>query len=62
MEQVIYGDVFFLVNFSMDFLALFITGKLNHAAVPLWRLVLGGTLGGLYATVALFLPSHIEAL
>ncbi|MBO7739951.1 MAG: sigma-E processing peptidase SpoIIGA [Clostridia bacterium] len=62
MEQVIYGDVFFLVNFSMDFLALYLTGKLSHANVAFWRLVLGGVLGGLYATIALFLPSSVEAV
>lgn len=61
MEQVIYGDVFFLVNFSMDFLALCLTGKLSHASPKLWRLILGGVMGGLYATVALFLPSSVEA-
>lgn len=57
----IYGDVFFLVNFSMDFLALYLTAKLSHASLTFWRLVLGGALGGLYATVALFLPSSVEA-
>lgn len=62
MEQVIYGDVFFLVNFSMDFLALYLTGKLSHANVSFWRLVLGGVLGGLYATIALFLPHSVEAV
>lgn len=62
MEQVIYGDVFFLVNFSMDFLALYLVGKLSHAKVGFGRLVLGGVLGGIYATVALFLPSSVEAV
>lgn len=61
MQTVIYGDVFFLVNFSMDFLALYLTQKLSHANLSLWRLVLGGVLGGFYATVALFLPSSVEA-
>lgn len=62
MEQVIYGDVFFLVNFSMDFLALYLTAKLSHAGAVFGRLVLGGALGGLYATVALFLPKSVEAI
>ena len=62
MEQVIYGDVFFLVNFSMDFLALFLTQKLSHASVKFRRLVIGGVLGGLYATFALFLPTEIETI
>jgi len=58
---VIYGDVFFLVNFSMDFLALYLTAKLSHASLTFWRFFLGCALGGLYATVALFLPSSVEA-
>ena len=41
MQTVIYGDVFFLVNFSMDFLALVLTQKLSHAKVTLKRLILG---------------------
>ena len=62
MQTVIYGDVFFLVNFSMDFLALVLTQKLSHASVSLKRLILGGVLGGVYATVALFLPKSVEAV
>ena len=62
MQTVIYGDVFFLVNFSMDFLALVLTQKLSHAKVSLKRLISGGVLGGLYATGALFLPPSVEAV
>lgn len=61
MKEVLYGDVYFIVNFSMDFLALYLVGKLRHTAAPLWRLVFGGVLGGLYATFALFMPPALEA-
>lgn len=62
MQTVIYGDVFFLVNFSMDFLALVLTQKLSHAKVSIPRLIFGGVLGGIYATAALFLPQSAEAI
>ncbi len=61
MTAVIYADVFFAVNFSMDFLALALVGRLTHRAASLWRIVLAAALGGLYAIAALFLPSYIEA-
>ena len=62
MTQVIYGDLFFLVNFSMDFLSLHITAKLFHRESPFWRLVTAAALGGAYALAALFLPPIWETV
>ena len=56
MEQTVYADLFFLVNFSMDFLCLYLTAKLLHRTLAIGRALLGATLGGLYAVIALFLP------
>lgn len=56
MEQAIYGDLFFAVNFTMDTLALYLTAKLLHLPLRLWRLALGGALGALYSVASLFLP------
>lgn len=56
MEQTVYVDLFFLVNFSMDFLCLYLTAKLLHRTVSSGRMLLGGSVGGLYAVIALFLP------
>jgi len=53
---VIYSDVLFLINFSLDYLCLFITGRLMICGGKAWRLALGATLGGLYS----FLPYIIE--
>lgn len=55
MEQTVYGDILFFVNFCMDFQCLFLTAKLLHRPFPLWRSLLASTLGALYACVALFL-------
>ncbi len=61
MKQVIYGDVYFLINFSMDFLALYLTAALRHRPAKTWRLAAGGALGGLYATLALVvIPPVLE--
>lgn len=55
MEQTVYGDILFFVNFCMDFQCLFLTAKLLHRPFPLWRSLLASALGALYACVALFL-------
>ena len=56
MEQTVYADIYFLINFSMDFLSLFLAAKLLDRRVALLRFILSATFGGLYACIALFLP------
>ncbi len=56
MGQIVYVDLFFLVNFSMDFLAFFLTAKILSRPFPLVRAFMGAALGGLYADAALFFP------
>ena len=53
MEQTVYIDVFFLINFSMDFLGLFLGNKLLGRKESLLRLFLAAVFGGLYACVSL---------
>ncbi len=60
--RVIYGDVFFLINFSMDFLALCLVAKLSHKKLRVWRLLAAAALGGGYALAALFLPKGLEGI
>ena len=57
MEQTVYIDLFFLINFSMDFLGLFLASKLLGRGVRLYRLALASVFGGLYACFALIFPS-----
>lgn len=54
MEQVIYGDVLFAVNFSMDFLSLYVAGRITHERMRPLPLAAGATIGGLYGVAALF--------
>ena len=51
-STVIYSDILFLVNFSLDFLCLFLTGELLNSPAKTKRIVLGSILGGVYS----FLP------
>ncbi len=56
MEQPIYGDVLFVINFSMDFLSLYLCAKLLHLAPKAWRLACAAAVGAVYGVVSLFLP------
>ena len=55
MEQTVYGDILFFVNFCMDFQCLFLTAKLLHRPFPLLRAAIASAFGALYACAALFL-------
>ena len=55
MTEYIYGDVLFVINFSMDFIALFICGKIMHFRMNFWRMALAATVGGIYGVASLFL-------
>lgn len=57
MEQTVYGDLLFFVNFCMDFQCLFLTAKFLHRPLSLWRALLSSALGALYACAALFLET-----
>ena len=57
MTEYIYGDVLFIINFSMDFISLFICGKLMHFRMNAWRMALASTMGGIYGVASLFFSS-----
>ncbi len=50
----VYADVLFLVNFSLDYVSLYITGRLMSRPMKALRLVAASALGALYAVAALF--------
>lgn len=58
MEQTVYADLLFLVNFCMDFQCLFLTARLLHRPFPLKRALAASALGALYACAALFIPAN----
>lgn len=53
----VYADLLFLINFSMDFLCLFLSVKLLHLKRRTWRMLLAAAFGGLYSVAALFLEA-----
>ncbi|MGN1095732.1 MAG: sigma-E processing peptidase SpoIIGA [Eubacteriales bacterium] len=57
MTEYIYGDILFIINFSMDFLSLFITGKIMHFRMGVWRMILAASIGGIYGVASLFISA-----
>lgn len=53
---VIYADILFLINFSLDYLCIFIAGLLINCRGAVWRMLIAATAGGLYS----FFPYVIE--
>ena len=58
MEQIIYADILFIVNFSMDFLALYIASKLLHRNCYFISLIMSAGIGALYGVASLFLQGN----
>ena len=56
MEQTVYIDLFFMINFSMDFLCFFLVFELLGGKMLLGRTLLASGLGGIYANISLFIP------
>ena len=56
MGQTVYLDLFFIINFSMDFLCFYLAGALLGSKLSVIRMLIGAALGGIYADVSLFLP------
>ena len=50
----VYADVLFLVNFSLDYVSLYLTSRLMSLPTRTWRLCVGAAVGAVYAVCALF--------
>ena len=55
----VYGDVLFMINFSMDFLVLFSTAKILHIKQKPFLIILSSVFGGVYAVAALFIENPV---
>ena len=58
MRVDVYADLFFLINFSMDYLCLFLSVGLLHLRKSRWRMMLASALGGIYSVIALFVSAQ----
>ena len=57
--KTVYIDVYFMINFTVDILAIFIALRMIHAKVNIRRLIICGLLGACLATVELFIKNTI---
>ncbi len=53
--MVVYGDLLFLINFSMDFLCFYLSCLLLHRKMNTLRCVLASIVGGIYSVSVLFI-------
>ena len=51
----VYADVLFLINFSMDAIALYVSARLCAAKITAKRIALGAIVGGVYSVLSIFL-------
>ena len=51
----VYGDLFFMINMSMDYLCLHLSARLMHRKISVPRFLLAAALGGIYSVIALLL-------
>lgn len=54
-DTYVYVDILFLVNFSMDYLCLYISAKILKRAIFAWRVVLASLVGAIYSVASVFL-------
>ncbi len=53
--QTLYADILFLVNFTMDFLTLFVTASIMRRKVSVTRLCIASAIGGIYGVASVFM-------
>ena len=56
MGEVVYVDLLFLINFSMDFLCFYVASRILSVKLSPIRATLASVIGGVYSDIALFLP------
>ena len=53
MEHVLYADILFFINFSMDMITLYLTSRLTSGPPLGWRTVVSALIGGLWGTLSI---------
>ena len=53
--QTIYADILFLINFTMDFLTLFVTASILRRKASVIRLCIASAIGGIYGVASVFI-------
>ncbi len=61
--MIIYADILFAINFSMDFLSLFICSMILHKKIGRKRIILASLLGALYGVLdVIYINNHIFSI
>ncbi len=53
--QTLYADILFLINFTMDFLTLFVTASILRRKVSVICLCIASAIGGIYGVASVFM-------
>ncbi len=61
MKTTVFGDILFIINFSMDFLSLYISGKILHLDMNKRSLLLSSAIGGVYGVASLFIQGALPS-
>lgn len=57
--MIVYADILFAVNFSMDFISLFITSLVMHKKINKTKILISASIGGLYGVFNVLCSVHI---
>lgn len=55
MEKVVYADVLFFINFSMDFITLWASALVGAKERRAWRMCLGAFIGGAFGVIGVLM-------
>lgn len=58
MQNEVYADLLFLINFSMDFLCLFLTAQILRQKLRPIPAIVASMIGGAYSITSLFITAH----
>lgn len=58
MGRIVYADVLFLINSSMDFLVFYICARFSGKKLGVVRSAVAAAIGGVYGIAALFIPGE----
>ncbi len=57
MARDVYIDILFLINFSMDYICIYICSKVLHRRMSPPRMIAAAAIGGIWSVISLFLPT-----
>ena len=55
--KTLYIDVYFLINFTVDVLAIFISSRIIHTKLTIKKIIISGILGAFLAIIELFIKN-----